>query len=106
MNMREQTTDYSLLFLIQRLRVPTGYTMAILIALFSRQSWRSLAVAVPIAFAVALLRAWASGKLRKNAELAVSGAYALTRNPLYFCSFVMATGCAVCGGSLLLALWL
>ena len=53
-----------------------------------------------------IFRAWASGHLRKNAELAVSGPYAFTRNPLYFGSFVMATGCAVCGGSLWLGLWL
>jgi hypothetical protein len=38
--------------------------------------------------------------------LAVSGPYAFTRNPLYFGSFVMASGCAVCGGSLWMGLWL
>jgi hypothetical protein len=36
----------------------------------------------------------------------MSGPYAFTRNPLYFGSFVMASGCAVCGGSLWLGLWL
>jgi protein-S-isoprenylcysteine O-methyltransferase Ste14 len=106
MNMREQATDYSLLFLIQRLRVPMGFITAILFVFFSRPTWRSLAVGVPIASCGALFRAWASGHLRKNAELAVSGPYAFTRNPLYFGSFVMATGCAVCGGSLWLWLWL
>jgi hypothetical protein len=38
--------------------------------------------------------------------LAASGPYAHTRNPLYFGSFVMAAGCAVCGGSWWLGLWL
>jgi protein-S-isoprenylcysteine O-methyltransferase Ste14 len=106
MNMREQATDYSLLFLIQRLRVPIGFITANLFVFFSRPTWRSLAVGVPIALCGALFRAWASGHLRKNAELAVSGPYSFTRNPLYFGSFVMATGCAVCGGSLWLGLWL
>jgi protein-S-isoprenylcysteine O-methyltransferase Ste14 len=106
MNMREQATDYSLLSLIRRLRVPIGFITAILFVFFSRPTWGSLAVGVPIAFAGALFRAWASGHLRKNAELAVSGPYAFTRNPLYFGSFVMAIGCAVCGGSLWLGLWL
>src|SRR5262249_51540062 len=92
--------------LIQRLRVPIGFISVILFVIISRPTWRSLAIGVPIALAGALIRAWASGHLRKNAELAVSGPYAFTRNPLYFGSFVMAAGCAICGGSLWLGLWL
>jgi len=92
--------------LIQRLRVPIGFISAILFVIISRPTWRSLAIGAPIALAGALIRAWASGHLRKNAELAMSGPYAFTRNPLYFGSFVMAAGCAVCGGSLWLGLWL
>ena len=92
--------------LIQRLRVPIGFISAILFVIISRPTWRSLAIGAPIALAGALIRAWASGHLRKNAELAVSGPYAFTRNPLYFGSFVMASGCAVCGGSFWLGLWL
>jgi protein-S-isoprenylcysteine O-methyltransferase Ste14 len=92
--------------LIQRLRVPIGFITAILFVFFSRPTWLSLAVGVPIALCGATVRAWASGHLRKNAELAVSGPYAFTRNPLYFGSFVMAAGCAVCGGGLWLGLWL
>jgi protein-S-isoprenylcysteine O-methyltransferase Ste14 len=92
--------------LIQRLRVPIGFITAILFVFFSRPTWRSLAAGVPIALFGATIRAWASGHLRKNAELAVSGPYAFTRNPLYFGSFVMASGCAICGDSLWLSLWL
>src|SRR5215475_441061 len=92
--------------LIQRLRVPIGFISAILFVIISRPTWRSLAIGAPIALAGALIRAWASGHLRKNAELAVSGPYAFTRNPLYFGSFVMVAGCAVSGGSLWLGLWL
>jgi protein-S-isoprenylcysteine O-methyltransferase Ste14 len=92
--------------LIQRLRVPLGFITAILFVVFSRPTWQSLAMGVPIALAGALFRAWASGHLRKNARLAVTGPYAFTRNPLYFGSFLMAAGCAVCGANLLLGIWL
>ena len=106
MNRHEQAADYSLLFLVKRLRVPIGFVTAILFVFISRPTWMSLAAGVPIALFGAAVRAWASGHLRKNAELAVSGPYAFTRNPLYFGSFVMAAGCAVCGGSLWLSIWL
>ncbi len=92
--------------LIQRLRVPAGFITAILFVFFSRPTWRSLVIGVPITLCGALVRSWASGHLRKNAELATSGPYAFTRNPLYFGSFVIASGCAVCGGDLWLGLWL
>lgn len=91
---------------VQRLRVPLGFMTAVLFVVFSRPTWLSLAAGVPIALLGAMFRAWASGHLRKNAMLAVSGPYAFTRNPLYFGSFLMAVGCAVCGGALLLGGWL
>jgi protein-S-isoprenylcysteine O-methyltransferase Ste14 len=111
MNNHEQVTDYSLRFLIQRLRVPFGFVTAILFVIFSQPTWRSLLIGAPIALGGALIRAWASGHLRKNAELAVSGPYAFTRNPLYFGSFVMVIGCAISGatpwlGLLLIAFFL
>jgi protein-S-isoprenylcysteine O-methyltransferase Ste14 len=91
---------------LQRLRVPLGFLTAALFLLFSTPSWRTLAVGVPIALCGVAIRAWASGHLRKNAELAVSGPYAYTRNPLYFGSFILALGVAVCGGSWWLAILL
>jgi protein-S-isoprenylcysteine O-methyltransferase Ste14 len=104
MNKQDYARDYSLGYLVQRLRVPAGFVTAILFVVVSRPTWLSLAIGAPIAVAGALIRAWASGHLRKNAELAVSGPYAFTRNPLYFGSFVMAGGCAVCGGGFWLGL--
>ncbi|MEO6725283.1 MAG: isoprenylcysteine carboxylmethyltransferase family protein [Blastocatellia bacterium] len=98
--------DFSLRVLLQRLRVPIGFVIAILFTVFSRPTWRSLAVGIPIAVGGALIRAWASGHLRKNTELAIAGPYAHTRNPLYFGSFVMAAGCAIAGGSWLIGAWL
>jgi protein-S-isoprenylcysteine O-methyltransferase Ste14 len=106
MNENQQTIDFNWRATLQRLRVPIGFVTAILFVVFSRPSWRSLAAGIPLALAGALIRAWASGHLRKNAELATSGPYAHTRNPLYFGSFVMAAGCAVAGGSWLIGAWL
>jgi hypothetical protein len=39
-----------------------------------------------------LIRALASGHIRKNAELATTGPYAYTRNPLYLGSIIIAIG--------------
>ena len=102
----KQAVDYDWRALLQRLRVPIGFVTAILFTIFSRPSWLSLAVGIPIALGGALIRAWASGHLRKNAELAVAGPYAHTRNPLYFGSFVIAAGCAIAGGGWLIGAWL
>jgi hypothetical protein len=44
------------------------------------------------------LRAWASGHLRKNDELTVSGPYAYTRNPLYLGTLVLGIGVSICSG--------
>ncbi|QQS46898.1 MAG: isoprenylcysteine carboxylmethyltransferase family protein [Acidobacteriota bacterium] len=91
---------------VQRLRVPLGFLTAILFVIVSKPTWTSLAVGVPVALLGILVRAWASGHLRKNAELAVSGPYAFTRNPLYFGSFLMAVGMAIAGGTIWVGLWL
>ena len=90
---------------MQRMRVPLGFLTAALFVLGARPSWLSLACGLPIALLGAGLRGWASGHLRKNAELATSGPYAHTRNPLYFGSFVMVAGFAAAGGNKWLALW-
>ena len=91
---------------LQRLRVSLGFISVVLFVFASQPSPRSLLVGIPIAFLGALIRAWASGHLRKNAELATSGPYAYSRNPLYLGSFIMAIGCAVCGAGWWLGLWL
>ena len=77
--------------------------MAVLFLLFSWPSWLTILIGLPLALTGAAIRAWASGHLEKNRALATSGPYAFTRNPLYFGSFVMTLGCAVAGGSTVLA---
>jgi protein-S-isoprenylcysteine O-methyltransferase Ste14 len=106
MSINEQAINRNLRAKLQRLRVPLGFITVVLFIFASRPTWRSLAAGVPIALCGAAIRGWASGHLRKNAELATGGPYAYTRNPLYFGSFVMAIGCAIAGGSWWLGLWL
>jgi hypothetical protein len=53
-----------------------------------------------------VLRALASGHVKKNQELTTSGPYAYTRNPLYLGSLIMAIGFAIAArsGCVLLAM--
>jgi protein-S-isoprenylcysteine O-methyltransferase Ste14 len=60
---------------------------------------RSLAAGGAVALVGLVLRAWASGHIRKNARLAVSGPYAHTRNPLYLGSFILGLGFTVAAAS-------
>jgi len=65
-----------------------------------------LSLASGLLFIVAglVIRALASGHLNKNEQLATSGPYAYTRNPLYVGSLVMAVGFAIAARSLWIAL--
>jgi protein-S-isoprenylcysteine O-methyltransferase Ste14 len=47
-----------------------------------------------------LVRAWASGHIRKNDALAISGPYAYTRNPLYLGTFILGWASRRGGGRL------
>lgn len=53
-----------------------------------------------VAFIGLVIRAWASGYLKKNEELTIVGPYAHTRNPLYLGTFLLGTGVAVSAGTL------
>ena len=44
------------------------------------------------------IRAWAAGSIRKSEELATTGPYAYTRNPLYLGSFFLGLGVTMAGG--------
>jgi protein-S-isoprenylcysteine O-methyltransferase Ste14 len=90
--------------LAARLRVPSGFAVALLFAALARPSRASLAVGLPLAFAGLALRAWATGHLEKNQALATSGPFAFTRNPLYLGTLTVAAGFALAARSLWLAL--
>ena len=79
----------------KRIRVPLGFLFAALFLCLARPQWWSLGAGSAVVLAGVWLRAIASGHVRKNEELATSGPYAYTRNPLYFGSIVIAAGFAL-----------
>ena len=85
---------------MQRWRVPLGFVCAALFFVLSRPTLLTLAIGGAVAVIGLALRAWASGYLRKNDELATSGPYAHTRNPLYLGSFLIGLGFSIAAGRL------
>jgi protein-S-isoprenylcysteine O-methyltransferase Ste14 len=84
----------------RRIRVPTGFLFAAFYLWRARPSAASLAWSLMLVVPGLLLRAYASGYVKKNAELTVTGPYAYTRNPLYLGSILMAFGFAAASRSL------
>ena len=80
---------------VQRWRVLPGFLVTPLFLLLAATNARTLAAGGALALLGLLIRAWASGHIRKNDALATSGPYAYTRNPLYLGSFVMGLGFTV-----------
>jgi protein-S-isoprenylcysteine O-methyltransferase Ste14 len=86
--------------LVARLRVPSGFLIVIVFAVFSHHTARSLEIGLPVSILGLGLRAWAAGSLAKNRQLATSGPYAYVRNPLYDGTLLVAAGLAVACRSL------
>jgi protein-S-isoprenylcysteine O-methyltransferase Ste14 len=84
----------------RRIRVPTGFLFAAFYLWRARPSATSLAWSLLLVVPGLLLRAYASGYVKKNAELTVTGPYAYTRNPLYLGSGLLAFGFAAASRSL------
>jgi protein-S-isoprenylcysteine O-methyltransferase Ste14 len=83
----------------RRIRVPLGFAFAVFYFWLAKPTWRSTALGAVVIVAGLLVRAFASGHVRKNETLATSGPYAYTRNPLYLGSLLIGTGFAVTGRS-------
>ncbi len=82
-----------------RWRVRAGYIVAVAYWLLARPTPRSIIYGAATAIVGLIIRAAASGHLRKDRELAMSGPYAWTRNPLYLGSAFLAAGFIVAGHS-------
>ena len=89
---------------IQRWRVPLGFICGFVFIAFAKPTPTVLFIGAAVSLVGLAIRAWASGHIRKNAELAVSGPYSYTRNPLYFGSFLIGLGFTIASGRLILAL--
>ena len=84
--------------LLQRVRVPLGFVLSITFLVFAEPRPLSLLGGGAIAVVGLLIRAWASGHIRKNQTLAISGPYAYTRNPLYLGSLILGVGFCLASG--------
>jgi protein-S-isoprenylcysteine O-methyltransferase Ste14 len=84
---------------VARLRVPSGFLIVFVFGWFSRPTVESLWLGLPVAVGGLLVRAWAAGCLAKNQQLAISGPYAYTRNPLYLGTLLVAAGLVIAARS-------
>ncbi len=83
----------------RRIRVPLGFLFAVFYFWVARPTGRSMAMGAIVVVPGLLIRALASGHVRKNESLATSGPYAYTRNPLYLGSLLLGLGFAVAARS-------
>ena len=81
----------------RRVRVPLGFAFAAFYLWLARPMWISIVAGSAIAVLGLVVRALASGHVRKNQELTTTGPYGYTRNPLYLGSLIIACGFAVAG---------
>lgn len=84
-----------------RWRVRVGYPVGIAAFWFVRPQLAWLICGVGIAIVGLFLRGYAAGHLRKHKQLATSGPYAFTRNPLYLGSIFLAAGFSVASHSVI-----
>jgi protein-S-isoprenylcysteine O-methyltransferase Ste14 len=84
---------------LYRWRVRAGTPALIGVLIFARPSLQSLIAGMALSLFGLGSRAWAAGHLRKERELAVSGPYRFTRNPLYLGTIIIAAGAAIAARS-------
>lgn len=97
-------TGYDWQQLAQRIRVPLGFVFAVVFLLVASPTPRTMLESLALVIPGLWLRAYASGYVKKNAELTTTGPYAYTRNPLYLGSMLIAFGFAGAAGSWVIAL--
>lgn len=88
----------------KRIRVPLGFVFAALYLWLAQPTWTSIGMGTAVAAVGVWIRAVASGHVKKNEELATTGPYAYTRNPLYLGSIVIAIGFCIAALSLWIAI--
>ena len=89
---------------IQRWRVPLGFLCAAVFLVLARPTRTALLAGACVSLLGLAIRAWAAGHIRKNAQLATSGPYAFTRNPLYLGSFLLGLGFTIASGQVVLGI--
>jgi hypothetical protein len=89
---------------IQRWRVPLGFLCAVVFFVLAKPTPTALVIGGGVSILGLALRGWAAGHIYKNAQLATSGPYSYTRNPLYLGSFLLGLGFTVASGRWILGL--
>jgi len=80
-------------------RATIGTLGTAVLIFFSDPTPRSVTIGFFLMILGAAFRAWTSGYINKNNELATDGPYSLTRNPLYFANTIIGAGIAVSGNN-------
>lgn len=88
----------------RRIRVPLGFVFAAFFLWLARPSAAFLAWSLLLVIPGLWLRGYASGYVKKNAEVTMTGPYAHTRNPLYLGSMLIAFGFALAARGVWIAL--
>lgn len=82
----------------RRIRVPLGFVAAALYLWqlwLQRPQWAMIGWSLLLTVPGVWIRSYASGYVKKNSELTMTGPYAHVRNPLYLGSILIAAGFAV-----------
>jgi protein-S-isoprenylcysteine O-methyltransferase Ste14 len=79
----------------RRVRVPLGFAFTAFYLWLAKPTSTSIFIGSALVIPGLAVRALASGHVRKNEQLATTGPYAYTRNPLYLGSLILAVGFAI-----------
>jgi protein-S-isoprenylcysteine O-methyltransferase Ste14 len=88
----------------RRIRVPLGFVFAAFFLWLAQPDASFLALSLVLVLPGLWMRGYASGYVKKNAEVTMTGPYAFTRNPLYLGSILIAFGFALASRSILIAI--
>jgi protein-S-isoprenylcysteine O-methyltransferase Ste14 len=83
---------------LRKIRLRLVWLLIIPFLILARPSEGLLMAGTIVSLVGLAVRAWASGFILKDRELATSGPYAFTRNPLYLGSFFVGAGVTIAGG--------
>jgi len=88
---------------LARRRVRLGFVAAVVVLVLAQPTRRAWTAGLLVALAGECIRLWAAGHLEKGREVTRSGPYRFVRHPLYVGSFVIASGVALAGRSVAVA---
>ena len=90
---------HSLTEILIKYRSLIGIITLVVVLVLATPNARSIVAGFFFMMVGMFFRAWSSGYIDKDKELATEGPYSLTRNPLYFGNLLIGTGIAVAGNN-------